>query len=128
MSYPLSDPLHNIAEKGLARLRKAVEIIIPEIPRLQKDFFSPDEAVKEKARKEIAWLLTELDRLAAEAAKESGRPAQVLWQELVAGTSLSPQDRAQLAQIQKVVREKKEEIQPPKKKKRPRPPETHIKG
>ena len=132
MSYPLDDKLRSITEKGLERLQKAMELILPEIPRLQKDFFSTDDKAKEKARREIVWLLGELDRLAQEAAKESGKTPQVLWQELLKASSLTSQEREQLANLQQVVREKKQEIYPPKperkKKKRSISPETHLKG
>lgn len=114
MSYPLDDKLHNITEKGLERLRKAMQLILPEIPRLQKDFFSSDDKVKEKARREIVWLLGELDSLAQDAAKESGKAPQALWQELLKTSSLTPQEREQVANLQQVVREKKQEIYPPK--------------
>lgn len=132
MSYPLDDKLRNITEKGLERLQKAMQLILPEIPRLQKDFFSTDDQAKEKARREIVWLLGQLDRLAQEAAKESGKTPQALWQELLKASSLTPQEREQLANMQQVVREKKQEIYPPKperkKKRRSTPPETHLKG
>lgn len=132
MSYPLSDKLQSITEKGLLRLQKAMQLVLPEIPRLQKEFFSPDDKVKEKARREIVWLLGELDRLAREAAQEAGKTPQDLWQELLKASSLTPQEKEQLVHMQQVVREKKEELYPPNsqrpKKKRPRPPETHLKG